>query len=109
MITTIIINAVAVFAGAYILKGVHVKGFLTALGIAILLSLVNAFIKPLIVFLTLPLTIVTLGLFILVINAWMLMLVDKLIDGFRIDSFPWALIFGIVIAIFNGLIHVIIR
>ena len=108
MLTTILINAVAVFAGAYILKGVHVKGFFTALGIAILLSLVNAFIKPVIVFLTLPLTILTLGLFILVINAWMLMFVDKLIDGFKIESFPWALIFAIVIAILNGLIYKLI-
>ena len=102
MIFTILINSLAVFFGAYILNGVEVKNYLTAIGVAVLLSLVNAFIKPLILLLTLPLTIITLGLFILVINAWMLMLVDKLVDGFKIQSFAWALIFSIVLMILNG-------
>lgn len=108
MIFTILINSLAVFFGAYILNGVEVKNYLTAIGVAIILSLVNAFIKPLILFLTLPLTIVTLGLFILVINAWMLMIVDKLIDGFKIQSFAWAVIFSIVLMMLNGLLFALI-
>ncbi|MGF1669223.1 MAG: phage holin family protein [Balneolaceae bacterium] len=105
MLTTILINSIAVFFGAYILNGVQIKNYLTAIGVAILLALVNTFIKPVIVFLTIPLTIFTLGLFILVINAWMLMLVDKLIEGFKIDSFAWALIFSILLMILNGLLY----
>jgi putative membrane protein len=108
MIFTILINSLAVFFGAYILNGVKVKNFLTAIGVAILLSMVNVFIKPLILLLTLPLTIITLGLFVFVINAWMLMLVDKLVDGFKIQSFAWAVIFSIVLMILNGLLFAVL-
>ena len=108
MIFTILINSLAVFFGAYILNGVKVKNFLTAIGVAILLSVVNVFIKPLILLLTLPLTIITLGLFVFVINAWMLMLVDKLVDGFKIQSFAWAVIFSIVLMILNGLLFAVL-
>lgn len=80
------------------------KNYLTALGVAILLGLVNIFIKPLIIFLTLPLTILTLGLFIWVINAWMLMLIDKLVEGFTIRNFWWALLFGLFISVLNGIL-----
>jgi len=107
MIITIFVNSIAVFFGAFILNGVEVKNYITAIGVAILLALVNSFIKPLIVVLTLPLTLLTLGLFILVINAWMLMLVDKIIDGFKIQSFAWALIFSIILMILNGMLFTI--
>lgn len=105
MIYTILINSIAVFFTAYLLRGVHLKNFGTAVGVAILLGLVNFFIRPVILFLTLPLTILTLGLFILVINAFMLVIVDKLIDGFRIESFAWAVIMSIVLSIFNGILY----
>jgi putative membrane protein len=64
-------------------------------------------IRPFIVLLTLPLNILTLGLFTLVINAWILMLADKLIDGFEMDGFGWAVLFGLVITVLNGLLFVI--
>ena len=104
MIYTIFINSVAVFLGSYLLSGVTVKNYWTALGVAILLALVNTFLKPLLVFLTIPLTIITLGFFILIINAWMLMIVDKFIDGFKVDSFWWAFIFSIVLTVLNGIL-----
>jgi len=104
MLKILLINSLVIFFGAYLLEGVSMKNYLTALGVAILLGLVNIFIKPLIIFLTLPLTILTLGLFIWVINAWMLMLIDKLVEGFTIRNFWWALLFGLFISVLNGIL-----
>jgi putative membrane protein len=104
MIYSILINSVAVFLTAYILRGVHVKSYGTALLIAIVLGLINTFIKPLILLLTLPLSILTLGLFVFVVNALILKFVDELIDGFRIESFAWAIIMSIVLSVINGLL-----
>lgn len=104
MIYTLLINSVAVYLTAKLLDGVEIKSFLSAVVVAILLALVNTFIKPVIVFLTLPVTILTLGLFILVINALMLMLVDALTEGIRIKSFAWAVIFSIFLSILNALL-----
>lgn len=102
MLKILIINSIVVFLGAYILDGVKIKNFWTAIGVAILLGLVNMFIKPLILLLTLPLTILTLGLFVLVINAWILMIIDKVIDGLTIKSFWWAVIYSIIISVLNS-------
>ncbi len=104
MIYTLLINSVAVYLTAKLLDGVQIKSFFSAVIVAILLALVNTFIKPVILFLTLPVTILTLGLFILVINALMLMLVDGLASGFKIRSFGWALILSIVLSVVNGLL-----
>jgi len=87
MLKILLINSLVIFFGAYLLDGVSVKNYFTALGVAILLGLINIFIKPLIIFLTLPLTILTLGLFIWVINAWMLMLIDKLVEDLLFETF----------------------
>lgn len=104
MLKILLINSLVIFFGAYLLDGVKLKNYLTAMGVAILLGLVNIFIKPLIIVLTLPLTILTLGLFIWVINAWMLMLIDKLVEGFTIRSFWWALFFSLFISVLNGVL-----
>lgn len=102
MLKILLINSIVVFLGAYILDGVKIKSFWTAIGVAILLGLINMFIKPLILLLTLPLTILTLGLFVLVINAWILMIIDKLIDGLTIKNFWWAVIYSIIISVLNS-------
>lgn len=104
MIYTILINSVAVYLTAKFLNGVEVNGFGSSILVAILLALVNTFIKPVIVFLTLPVTIITLGLFILVINALMIMIVDSVIDDFKVESFGWAILFGIVLSVLNALL-----
>lgn len=103
MLKILLINSLVIFLGAALLDGIQVKNFLTAIGVAILLAIINTFIKPLIVFLTLPLTIFTLGLFILVINAWILMLIDKMVEGFSVKSFWWAAGFSIFISIANAI------
>lgn len=101
MIWSLLVNSVGIFIIGYLLKGVEIKSFFTALGVAILLALVNTFIKPVILFLTLPLTIITFGLFILVVNALMLMLVDALVDGMKIKHFGWALLFSLLLSVLN--------
>lgn len=104
MIYTILINSVAVYLTSKILSGVEVKNFFTAVVVAIGLALVNAFIKPFIVVLTLPVTILTLGLFIWVIDAFMIKIIDALIDDFDVRSFGWAIGFGLVLSLVNSLL-----
>lgn len=101
MILSLLLNAVGIFVIGYILAGVRIQSIFTALGVAILLALVNTFVKPILVFLTLPITIFTFGLFILVINALMLMLVDALVEGMKIDHFGWALLFSLILSVLN--------
>lgn len=107
MIKTLLINSIVIFIGSYLVTGVNLKSYWTALGVAIVLSILNLLIRPFIILLTLPLNILTLGLFTLVINAWILMLADKLIDGFSLDGFGWAVLFGLVISVLNTLLLVI--
>lgn len=100
-IWNILVNGVAIFIIGYLLKGVEMKSFGTALWVAILLALLNTFVKPILVFLTLPITFITFGLFILVINTLILMLVDELVDGFNIKNFLWAFLFALILSVLN--------
>ena len=104
MIKTLLINSFVIFAGAKLLTGVTIKNYFTALGVAVVLALLNVLIRPLILLLTLPLNILTLGLFTLVINAWMIMLADSLVEGLKIKSFGWALLYSLIIALLNSLL-----
>lgn len=97
-----LVSALAVLASAYLLPGVAVTSFVTALVAALVLGILNAFIKPLLILLTLPINIVTLGLFTLVINAGLIMLAANMVDGFTVDGFWWAVIFAIVLSIVNS-------
>jgi putative membrane protein len=95
MIVRILLSGLAVFIAAYVLPGVHVEHFGYALLVAGVLALVNILVKPLLVLFTIPLTLLTLGLFLLVINALMILLVDYFITpGFTVDGFWWALVFS---------------
>ena len=86
------LNAAALLAVAYIYPGVHVEGFLAAAIAALVLGLVNAVIRPILVILTLPVTILTLGLFIFVINALLFWFVAEVVKGFSVTGFTAALI-----------------
>ncbi len=101
MIWAWLLNSVSVYATASILKGVEIKSFWTALIVAALLALVNVLVKPVLVILSLPITILTFGLFVLVINAALIMLVDALIKDFKVKSFGWAVLFGIVMSVIS--------
>lgn len=100
-ILTLLLNGAGIFIIGYLLKGVTIRSYLTALGVAVLLAIVNTLVKPVLLILTLPLTILTFGLFILVINALMLMLVDALVEGMEIKSFWWALLFSLLLSLLN--------
>lgn len=108
LIIRILISAVAVIVASYLIPGVFVDGFGTALIVAIVLGLLNAFLKPILVFLTIPITILTLGLFYLVINVLMIYLTDYLVGGFRVDGFIAALLFSILVSIVTWLIDAIV-
>jgi putative membrane protein len=101
LLVTWLINALVIIVSAYILPGVHVENFLTALSVALVLGILNVVIKPILIFLTLPITIVTLGLFLLVINALMILLASSIVPGFTVDGFLWALVFSLVLSFIN--------
>lgn len=104
MIWAWLLNSVAVFATAKVLPGVEIKNFWSAIIVAALLAIVNTFLNPILQLISLPVTIITLGLFALVINTLMVMLVDALVEGFSIKNFWWAFIFGIVMSLISGIL-----
>ena len=103
MIIRFLLSGLAVLLTGYLLPGVHVEHFGYALLVAIVLSIVNVLVKPILVILTIPITILTLGLFLLVINALIIMLVDALTPGFSVDGFWWALAFSLILSLFNSI------
>jgi len=100
-----VVSALAILLTAYLLPGVHVDGIVAALILAVVLGVINAFLRPLLVVLTLPITILTLGFFVLIINGLLVMLASYIVPGFTIDGFWWALAFGIVLAIVSSVLH----
>lgn len=97
-IIRILITAVIVVLLSYLLPGVGVTGFGAAIIVAVVLALLNAILKPILVVLTIPITIVTLGLFLLVINACIILLADAFVDGFSVSGFWIALLFSILLS-----------
>jgi putative membrane protein len=108
LLIRIIVTAGLVFGIAQFLPGVHVAGPATAMVVAIVLGLLNIFIKPIMVLLTLPFTIVTLGLFLLVVNAIIILLCTKIVGGFTVDTFWVAMIFSVVLSLSQSIIFSII-
>ena len=101
----ILLTAIVVLVLANFLPGVQVVNFTTAIIVAAVLAFLNAILKPILIILTLPITILTLGLFLLVINALIILLADKLIDGFRVSSFWTALLFSILLSFAQSLLN----
>ena len=102
----LLISTLAVIITAYLLPGVEVRNdsVLIAVIVAAVLAFLNSILKPILIFLTIPITVFSLGLFLLVINAFIIMLADKLVDGFSVRNFWWALLFSIVLSIVNGIL-----
>jgi putative membrane protein len=103
VITRLIVVALSLWLASELVPGIEVQGGWTLIGAAILLGLVNAVVRPVLVVLTLPFTILTLGLFLLVINAAMLGLVAAMFDGFTIESFWSAVLGSLIISIVGWL------
>jgi len=97
-----LIMSVAVFLTAYLLPGVSVESFFAAIVVALVLGIINTFFKPILILLTFPITIVTLGLFSLVLNALLIMVTGAIVPDFTVENFWWALLFSVVLSLING-------
>ena len=100
-----LLTTVSVLLAAYLLSGVHVKDVLTAALVAVVLGLLNSFIKPLLIILTIPITIVTLGLFLLVINILIVKWAASIVPGFTVEGWFTALLFSIIVSISTSLLE----
>ncbi|MCF8257133.1 MAG: phage holin family protein [Flavobacteriales bacterium] len=101
----IVISSLAVLLTAWLLPGIDVDDYITAILVAIVLALLNGFVKPVLIILTIPFTVFTLGLFLLVINAAMVMLAHRFVSGFHVDGFWWALLFSIVLSVVTSIME----
>lgn len=108
----LLVSTIAVMFGVYLLGGVHLipaDNFTSALMLAMVLGMLNSLLRPLLILLTLPATVFSFGLFILVINAAMILLADRLLDSFRVESFWWALAFSLIVSSLSSLIEALLR
>jgi putative membrane protein len=96
---------IAIIIASYVLPGIHIKDYISALIAAAVLALLDSFVKPILVILTIPFTLITLGLFLLVINAVIVLFGAKLVDGFSVDSFWWALGFSLLVSLIVTLLE----
>lgn len=104
MIRNLIINTLSIFAVSYILTGIEIDSLTTALIVAIIMAVLNVTLKPLLVIITIPLTVITFGLFLLVVNVLVLYAADYLIDGMHIAGFWWALAFSLLVSLVNSIL-----
>jgi putative membrane protein len=93
------VTALGLWVASALLPGVHSTGFLAIVGAGLLLGVINAVVRPIVVVLTLPITIVTLGLFLLVVNALMVLLVGRMMHGFAVDNLGWAMLTAIIVTV----------
>jgi putative membrane protein len=105
LLIKLLISTVLVFVLAHFLPGIAVHNFTTALIVAVVLAILNTFLKPILVFLTIPVTLITLGLFLLVINAVIILIGDKLVDGFAVPGFWYALLFSLLLSIGQSILN----
>jgi len=105
LLLKLLITAGIVLLLAHFLPGVAISGFEAAIIVAVVLALLNAILKPILIILTIPITIITLGFFLLVINACIVLLADKFIDGFAVNGFFTALLFSILLSISQSITY----
>ncbi len=105
-IVKIIISTLAVLISAWLLPGVEIVGnsFFTALIVAAVLAFLNAIVKPIMIILTIPITVVTLGFFLLIINAIIILIASSLVDGFIVRGFWWALLFSLILSVVTSIL-----
>lgn len=108
-ILRLLLSALAVVILSNVLPNVSVNTYTTALIVAVALSLLNFIVKPILVILTLPVTIITFGLFLLVINAIIIKLADHFIDGFTVDGWLWAIVFSLLLSLLQSILFSILK
>jgi putative membrane protein len=106
-ILKLLVSSLAVFFGAYILPGVYLDGFPTAIMVALLMGFLNAFLRPILIILTIPITLLTFGLFLLIINATIILLAAYALKGFSVDSFFTAVLFSIIVSLITWILEAI--
>lgn len=99
-----LVSTAAILITAYVLPGVEVGGFGVALVVAVVLGMVNMFLRPLLLLLTLPVNVLTLGLFTFVINAGLVLLAARIVPGFTVAGFWWALLFSVVLTLVSAVL-----
>jgi len=104
LIIRLLVSAAVTFILAQVLPGVHVDNYGTAVWFAVVLALLNISLKPILIIFTLPLTLITFGLFLFVINTITVLLASDWVKGFRIDSFGWGLLFSLLLTIITSLL-----
>jgi len=104
----LLLTAVAVFILEKILPGITVASYTDAIWAALVIGLLNSFVRPVFIFLTLPATLITMGLFLFVINALMIMMAGNFLDGFTVASFWWALLFSVLLSFLQPILHSIL-
>ena len=109
LIIRVLVTAILVLLISNFMTGVHVASFTTSLFVAVVLGLLNVFVKPILVLFTLPITFFTLGLFLLVINALIIILCDNIVGGFDVDTFFTALLFSIILSVSQSLVNLFLR
>jgi len=108
LILQILISSVAVYFTAWLLPGISVKSFGSAVLVAIVLGILNAILKPVLQFLSFPITVLTLGLFLLVINTVIILIAGAIVKNFQVDNFWWALLFSIIMSIVVSILESIV-
>ncbi|MGB5369790.1 MAG: phage holin family protein [Flavobacteriaceae bacterium] len=109
VILRVLLTALAVVILSKVLPHVEVDSYLTAIIVAIVLGLLNFLVKPILVILTLPVTIITFGLFLLIINAVIILLADYFITGFAVDGIWWALLFSLLLSLLQSILFSILK
>ncbi|MDO8968161.1 MAG: phage holin family protein [Algoriphagus sp.] len=102
ILTKILLGGISILIADYLLRGVSIDTWTTGFILAAVIILINLTLKPIMIFLTFPITLITLGLFLLVINACVILLAAYFIPGFVVESFWWALGFSLVVSLING-------
>lgn len=103
-ILRLLVTALVAFALAQLLNGIHVDTYWTALVFALVLAILNVLVKPILIILTLPLTIITLGLFLFVVNTLVVLLASRFVEGFKIDNFWWGLLFALLLSLVTSVL-----
>ncbi len=109
LLKRLLISTIIVILLSYFMPGVQVDKITTAVVVAVVLGLLNTFLKPILVFFTMPITFFTLGLFLLVINTIIVLLCDYLVDGFDIDSFLTAMFFSVLLSVSEWVLYKFIK
>ncbi len=108
-IIRLIITGAVAFGLTSFLPGIHIDSFWTAIVLALVLAILNSIVKPILVILTLPITILTFGLFLFVINALIILMAGNFIHGFKVDGFWWALLFSLLLSIISSILRPLIK